>query len=133
MWLPQTPSAAFDAKNALAVTWTRTGKALGLRQRQGRSTLSPRRPATCPNRPSCVGKHGDAPAALQTAASVVEGEYRNDLVYHAQMEPLNAVAAVSPDGDACEVWCGVQSKPIAVTVAATRSALRRTRSFITTC
>ncbi len=34
------------------------------------------------------------------------------------MEPLNAVASVSPDGDACEVWCGVQSKTIAVTVAA---------------
>ena len=63
-------------------------------------------------------KEGDAPAVLQTAATVVEGEYRNDLVYHAQMEPLNAVAAVSPKGDACELWCGVQSKTIAVTVAA---------------
>ena len=48
----------------------------------------------------------------------MESEFRNDLVYHAQMEPLNAVALVSPDGDACEVWCGVQSKTIAVTVAA---------------
>jgi isoquinoline 1-oxidoreductase beta subunit len=63
-------------------------------------------------------KEGDAPAALQTAATIVEAEYRNDLVYHAQMEPLNAVASVSPNGDACEVWCGVQSKTIAVTVAA---------------
>ena len=52
------------------------------------------------------------------AATVVESEYRNDLVYHAQMEPLNAVASVSPNGDTCEVWCGVQSKTIAVTVAA---------------
>ena len=63
-------------------------------------------------------KAGDAPAALQTAATVVDAEYRNDLVYHAQMEPLNAVASVSADGDACELWCGVQSKTIAVTVAA---------------
>ena len=55
---------------------------------------------------------------MQTAATIVEAEYRNDLVYHAQMEPLNAVASVSPDGDACELWCGVQSKTIAVTVAA---------------
>jgi CO/xanthine dehydrogenase Mo-binding subunit len=53
-----------------------------------------------------------------SAATVVEGEFRNDLVYHAQMEPLNAVASVSSDGDACEVWCSVQSKTIAVTVAA---------------
>src|SRR5258708_1988440 len=57
-------------------------------------------------------------AALKTAATIIESEYRNDLVYHAQMEPLNAVASVSPNGDACEVWCGVQSKTIAVTVAA---------------
>jgi isoquinoline 1-oxidoreductase subunit beta len=48
---------------------------------------------------------------------VIEAEYRNDLVYHAQMEPLNAVASVAPDGSTCEVWCGVQSKTIAVTVA----------------
>jgi len=57
-------------------------------------------------------------AALQTAAMVVESEFRTNLVYHAQMEPLNAVASVSPAGDACELWCGVQSKTIAVTVAA---------------
>ncbi len=63
-------------------------------------------------------KEGDAVAAMQSAATVMEAEYRNDLVYHAQMEPLNAVAAVSPDGGACELWCGVQSKTIAVTVAA---------------
>jgi isoquinoline 1-oxidoreductase beta subunit len=55
---------------------------------------------------------------LKTAPTIVESEFRNDLVYHAQMEPLNAVASVSPNGDACEVWCGVQSKTIAVTVAA---------------
>jgi isoquinoline 1-oxidoreductase beta subunit len=63
-------------------------------------------------------KTGDAPAALATAATVVEADYRNDLVYHAQMEPLNAVASVSPGGDACELWSGVQSKSIAVAVAA---------------
>src|SRR3954452_15786475 len=34
------------------------------------------------------------------------------------MEPLNAVASVSANGDACELWCGVPSKTIAVTVAA---------------
>jgi len=34
------------------------------------------------------------------------------------MEPLNSIAAVSPKGDAVEIWCGVQSQTIAVTVAA---------------
>ena len=73
------------------------------------------------------GKEGDALAALGTAATVVESEYRNDLVYHAQMEPLNAVASVSPEGDACEVWCGVQSKTIAVTVAADALGIKSDR------
>jgi isoquinoline 1-oxidoreductase subunit beta len=34
------------------------------------------------------------------------------------MEPLKAVASVSANGEACELRCGVQSKTIAVTVAA---------------
>src|ERR1700719_909465 len=95
--IAETPWAAFEAKDALKVTWTRTGKAWGFNSEKALVAFA---------------------AALQSAARVVEGEYRNDLVYHAQMEPLNAVAAVSPAGDACELWCGVQSKTIAVTVAA---------------
>jgi isoquinoline 1-oxidoreductase beta subunit len=34
------------------------------------------------------------------------------------MEPLNSVAAVSPAGDAVEIWCGTQSQPMAVVAAA---------------
>jgi isoquinoline 1-oxidoreductase beta subunit len=34
------------------------------------------------------------------------------------MEPLNSVAAVSPAGDAVEIWCGTQSQTMAVTAAA---------------
>jgi isoquinoline 1-oxidoreductase beta subunit len=40
----------------------------------------------------------------------MEAEYRCDYAYHAQMEPLNAVAAVSPAGDAVEIWAGTQSQ-----------------------
>src|SRR5258707_4818371 len=111
------PWAAFNAKAALDVTWTRTGKAWGFDSDKALPAFAAA--ARDMSQPTKLwGKEGDAPAALKTAASVVEAEYRNDLVYHAQMEPLNAVAAVSPNGDACEVWCGVQSKTIAVTVAA---------------
>src|SRR5581483_4625610 len=38
--------------------------------------------------------------------------------YHAQMEPLNATAAVSPSGDAVEIWVGTQSQTIAVDAVA---------------
>ena len=115
--IAETPWAAFDAKNALNVTWTRTGKAWGFNSEHALvSFAAAARDISQPTK--LWAKNGDAPAALQTAAMVVEGEYRNDLVYHAQMEPLNAVAAVSPEGEACELWCGVQSKTIAVSVAA---------------
>ena len=50
--------------------------------------------------------------------AIVEGEYRADYAYHAQMEPLNAVAAVSPAGDAVEVWVGTQSQTITVVAVA---------------
>ena len=65
-----------------------------------RCKRSPRRRATVSRPTKLWDKKGDAPAALKTRADAsIEAEYRNDLVYHAQMEPLNAVASVSPDGD----------------------------------
>ena len=115
--IAETPYAAFEAKNALNVTWTRTGKAWGFNSEEALTTFAAA--ARDLSQPTKLwAKEGDALAALKTAPTVVESEFRNDLVYHAQMEPLNAVASVSSGGDACEVWCGVQSKTIAVAVAA---------------
>ena len=51
---------------------------------------------------------GDAKAALRSAAKVYRGEYRTRYIYHAQMEPVNATAAVSPDGKSVEIWAGTQ-------------------------
>jgi len=53
-------------------------------------------------------RDGDVAAALRGAAKVYRGEYRTRYVYHAQMEPLNATAAVSPDGRSVEIWSGTQ-------------------------
>jgi isoquinoline 1-oxidoreductase beta subunit len=51
---------------------------------------------------------GDAKAALRTAAKIYRGEYRTRYLYHAQMEPMNATAAVAPDGKSVEIWTGTQ-------------------------
>src|SRR5262249_43481582 len=121
--IAETPWAAFDAKDALKVEWKRSGKGGGFNSAKALPEFA--KAAKDMSLPTKLwAKEGDVPAALQTAATIVEAEYENDLVYHAQMEPLNAVASVSPNGDACELWCGVQSKTIAVTVAA--SALKIT-------
>jgi isoquinoline 1-oxidoreductase beta subunit len=115
--IADTPWAAFAVKDALKINWTRTGKAWGFDSQKALPEFAAA--ARDMSQPTKLwGKAGDAIAALQTAASVVEAEYRNDLVYHAQMEPLNAVASVAADGQSCELWSGVQSKTIAVTVAA---------------
>jgi isoquinoline 1-oxidoreductase subunit beta len=54
-------------------------------------------------------KDGDAKGKMASAAKVYRGEYRTRYVYHAQMEPMNATAAVSPDGKSAEIWTGTQA------------------------
>ena len=115
--LAENPWAAFQGRKALKVAWG--SKALGAGFSTGGGFASFSAMAKDPAHPVIDWeKTGDAAAKLKSAASIVEAEYRSDYAYHAQMEPLNSIAAVSPAGDAVEVWCGVQSQTIAVTVAA---------------
>ena len=115
--LAENPWAAFQARKALKVTWGAKAQGAGFSSDGGFARFSAM--AQDPAQPVIDWeKQGDAAAKLKSAASVVEAEYRSDYAYHAQMEPLNSIAAVSPAGDAVEIWCGVQSQTIAVTVAA---------------
>jgi isoquinoline 1-oxidoreductase beta subunit len=52
---------------------------------------------------------GDAQAAMRGAARIFRGEYRTRYTYHAQMEPMNATAAVTADGKSAEIWVGTQN------------------------
>jgi isoquinoline 1-oxidoreductase beta subunit len=117
--LAETPWAAFTAKSALepGVTWLRTGKAWGFDSNKGLDAFAA--DARDLNKPTVEWyKQGDAEAALATAATKIEAQYRNHYVYHAQMEPLNAIASVSPAGDAAEVWVGSQFPTAAQATAA---------------
>lgn len=111
------PWQAFQAKNALRVSWTSGGKAWGHSTGKARAafTVAARDPAR-----SGVSweKVGNAPEAMSQAQVSLEAEYFCDYAYHAQMEPLNSVAAVSPSGDSVEIWCGTQSQSMAVNAAA---------------
>ncbi len=51
---------------------------------------------------------GDAKGAFASAAKIVRAEFRSDYGYHAQMEPLNAVARFNAAGDRVEIWEGTQ-------------------------
>ena len=110
--LAETPWAAFEARRALAVTWSRTGTAWGFDSDKGmeRFAADAKNPARGATEWS---KIGDPRGEMPKASSTVEAEYRCDYAYHAQMEPLNAIASVSPSGDSVQIWAGTQSQSIA--------------------
>ena len=56
-----------------------------------------------------VDSKGDAKAAFAGAAKTYKAEFRSDYGYHAQMEPLNAVARLNDAGDRVEIWEGTQA------------------------
>jgi len=60
---------------------------------------------------------GDTPKALAGASKKLEAEYSSVHCYHAQMEPMNCVARVAPDGQSAEIWTGTQSTALAAFVA----------------
>src|SRR5262249_42344835 len=110
----ETPWAAFMARDELSrsVTWTRTGAAWGFDSDQGIERFAAEA-KNLQGRAAEWSRQGDARGEFSKAASIVEAEFRCDYAYHAQMEPLNAVAAVSPAGDAVEIWAGTQSQTTA--------------------
>lgn len=124
----ETPWAAFTARRAIEtdVVWSRDGKAWGFDSDQGLQNFAAT--ARDPNAKATDWfKLGDVRAEIPKAASTFEAEYLCDYAYHAQMEPLNAVAAVSASGDAAEVWCGTQSQTMAVEATANVLGLDRAK------
>jgi isoquinoline 1-oxidoreductase subunit beta len=63
-------------------------------------------------------KVGDADKALADASRKLEATYWSEHTYHAQMEPMNAVAQVSDDGKSADIWVGTQVQPLAAAVVA---------------
>ena len=118
--LAETPWAAFSAKDALGsgVTWKRSGKAWGFDSDTGLQAFAA--DARNLELPTTVDwfKKGDAAAELTKSATVVAAEYRCHYAYHAQMEPLNAVASVAADGGSVELWVGTQYPTAALAAAA---------------
>ncbi len=55
-----------------------------------------------------INDTGDFSTAFRSAARTYTADYWNDYVYHAQMEPLNAVVQVAEDMQSASVWVGSQ-------------------------
>ena len=66
---------------------------------------------------------GAGSAVFDNAAKVFRADYRSDYAYHAQMEPLNAVARFNASGDEVEIWEGTQAP------GSSRAAVARALGF----
>lgn len=67
-------------------------------------------------------KLGDAPAAMATAAKVVEAEYRSPYLNHATLEPQTCTAWLKPEGF-LEVWTSTQNGEASMAAAAEAAGL----------
>lgn len=79
-----------------------------------------------------ITEEGDAPKALAAAAKRYEADFFADYVYHAQMEPLNAVVSVDESGGA-EVWLGTQAPGAARSAVAGALGVNEARVKMNRC
>ena len=108
--LAHTAEAAFAGKDRLKVTWTKVPGSdfdsdAALERYMARAK-------DLDAEGKVWDKAGDI-TLMSKATVIVEADYRTDYAYHAQMEPLNAVASVRADGSGAEVWCGTQAPTVA--------------------
>jgi isoquinoline 1-oxidoreductase beta subunit len=109
---------ALRARDLLKVEWTNTSPF-----RSANSAADLAATVTAVNdaaRPATAWEaRGDAVAALKgSQLRRIESNFTTEHTYHGQMEPLNAIAAVDPDGKGAEVWLGTQSQSISIAAAA---------------
>lgn len=97
------------ARNALRVEWDRSAAAHGY-DSEAMLDSGYMEVMRDPNSAvHVVDTFGSGGAIFETAARVFKADYRSDYAYHAQMEPLNAVARFNAAGDEVEIWEGTQA------------------------
>ncbi|MCH8059010.1 MAG: xanthine dehydrogenase family protein molybdopterin-binding subunit [Proteobacteria bacterium] len=97
------------ARRVLAVDWKKGAPAEGY---DSEKALEQDYMAMAMDRQSprrSVAETGDVTNAFASAVKVYKADFRSDYCYHAQMEPLNAVARFNAAGDKVEIWEGTQS------------------------
>ncbi|MGH8063663.1 MAG: molybdopterin cofactor-binding domain-containing protein [Candidatus Entotheonellia bacterium] len=78
-----------------------------------------------------AGEKGDALAALNTAAKVVEADYFAPYLAHATMEPMNCTAQVTPER--VDVWVSTQNPEAALAAAAETAGVAPENTYVHTC
>jgi len=114
--LADTVEATRKGLKALQVTWDTSGAAAaGFDSDKAKADYAAK--GKDPNVDTRVEYQvGDAKAALSNAAKRVEAVYWSEYTYHAQMEPMSAVASVSEDGQSADIWAGTQFGALAAVI-----------------
>jgi isoquinoline 1-oxidoreductase beta subunit len=95
------------AKKVLDIQWSTGNKADKYESTQAFEAYQ--KIATNEAKGEIILEQGEVAARLAGSTKVYEAFYKNDFVYHAQMEPLNAVVSVAEDGKSAEAWVGSQA------------------------
>jgi isoquinoline 1-oxidoreductase beta subunit len=115
--LGTTVEATRAGRNALKVTWNTAGTDAGNFD-SDKAKEEYARAGRDPNAKAMEWfKKGDAASAVKGAAKILEAAYWSEHCYHAQMEPMNCIAKVAPDGQSAEIWTGTQFGALAALVA----------------
>ncbi len=103
-----TLEAALNAKKALQIDWS-DAQAKGFNSQEIYPAYA--KIASETKKGKTVNEVGVIDRAMKIADKIYEVDFKNDYVYHAQMEPLNAVIKVAEDLKSAEVWVGSQQGP----------------------
>jgi isoquinoline 1-oxidoreductase beta subunit len=98
---------AMAARQALEVKWQK-GAADGFDSEKNLKETYVKVHSDPDAKTQTLDSKGDAKSAFGSPAKTYKAEYFSDYGYHAQMEPLNAVARFNTAGDHVEVWEGTQ-------------------------
>ncbi len=99
---------ALKAKSILQIKWSDGAKAAGYNSETAYEDYRLLAKDDAPKGKKEI-ETGDVAASFKSAAKKFDREYRNDYLYHAQMETLNAVVHVAADGKSAGAWAGTQS------------------------
>ncbi len=105
----ETQEAALFGKSALSIEWSESAPARAFNSDRDLADYA----ATAGDlaKDGAVWREtGDVKAALDAASRTVEHTYLSDYAYHAQFEPMGAVAAVTEGGGRAEVWIASQTQ-----------------------
>ncbi|UCD61026.1 MAG: xanthine dehydrogenase family protein molybdopterin-binding subunit [Flavobacteriaceae bacterium] len=103
--IAETLEQALAAKKLLDITWS---EAPSSRFNSQECYKKYGKIATDQTTGKVIVNKGDIGSAIKSAYKKFTVDFKNDYVYHAQMEPLNAVVQVGKDGKSAEVWVGSQ-------------------------